>query len=49
MTQRLTPVRLHDNSITDAAPQETCAHRVEPLHGKGLAYLHGALFGTPFD
>jgi N-ethylmaleimide reductase len=37
------------NSITDAAPQETYAHLVDQLHGKGLAYLHVALFGARFD
>jgi N-ethylmaleimide reductase len=37
------------NSITDAAPQETYAYLVGQLHGKGLAYLHVALFGAKFD
>jgi N-ethylmaleimide reductase len=37
------------NSITDAAPQETYAYLVEQLRGKGLAYLHVALFGAKFD
>lgn len=37
------------NSITDAAPQETYAYLVEQLRGKGLAYLHVALFGAKFE
>jgi N-ethylmaleimide reductase len=37
------------NSITDAAPQETYTHLVDNLRGRGLAYLHVALFGTTVD
>lgn len=37
------------NSITDAEPQETYAYLVEQLRGRGLAYLHVALFGAKFD
>lgn len=37
------------NSITDAVPQETYSYLVEQLRGKGLAYLHVALFGAKFD
>ena len=37
------------NSITDAAPQETYAYLVDQLRGRGLAYLHVALFGAKFD
>ena len=37
------------NSITDAAPQATYSHLVDQLRGKGLAYLHVALFGAKFD
>lgn len=37
------------NSITDAAPQETYAYLVDQLRGRGLAYLHVALFGATFD
>lgn len=37
------------NSITDADPQQTYRHLVEQLRGKGLAYLHVALFGTQTD
>jgi len=37
------------NSITDAAPQETYTYLVDQLSGKGLAYLHVALFGAKFD
>ncbi|RZT10150.1 N-ethylmaleimide reductase [Duganella sp. CF402] len=37
------------NSITDADPQHTYRYLVEQLRGKGLAYLHVALFGTQTD
>jgi N-ethylmaleimide reductase len=37
------------NSISDAAPQETYTYLVDQLRGKGLAYLHVALFGAQFD
>jgi N-ethylmaleimide reductase len=37
------------NSITDAAPQQTYGYLVEQLRGRGLAYLHVALFGAKFD
>lgn len=37
------------NSISDTAPQETYGHLVDQLRGKGLAYLHVALFGAKFD
>lgn len=37
------------NSVTDAAPQETYSHLVDQLRGKGLAYLHVALFGAAID
>ena len=37
------------NSITDAAPQETYSYLVDQLRGRGLAYLHVALFGAKFD
>jgi N-ethylmaleimide reductase len=45
---KLSP-EMNYNSITDAAPQETYAYLVEQLRGKGLAYLHVALFGASFD
>lgn len=45
---KLSP-EMNYNSITDAAPQETYAYLVEQLRGKGLAYLHVALFGAKFD
>lgn len=37
------------NDISDAAPQETYTHLVEALRGRGLAYLHVALFGAKAD
>ncbi len=37
------------NSITDADPQQTYRYLVQQLRGKGLAYLHVALFGTQTD
>jgi N-ethylmaleimide reductase len=37
------------NSITDAAPQETYTYLVDQLRGRGLAYLHVALFGAKTD
>jgi len=38
------------NSITDAAPEATYTYLVHQLNGRGLAYLHVALFGSPkFD
>jgi N-ethylmaleimide reductase len=37
------------NSITDAAPQETYTYLVDKLRGRGLAYLHVALFGAKID
>ena len=37
------------NGITDAAPQETYSYLVDQLRGRGLAYLHVALFGAKFD
>lgn len=37
------------NSITDGAPQETYAYLVDQLRGRGLAYLHVALFGAKVD
>ena len=37
------------NSVTDAAPKETYSYLVEQLRGRGLAYLHVALFGAKFD
>jgi N-ethylmaleimide reductase len=45
---KLSP-EMNYNSITDAAPQETYACLVDQLRGKGLAYLHVALFGATFD
>ena len=45
---KLSP-EMNYNSITDAAPQETYGYLVEQLRGKGLAYLHVALFGAKFD
>jgi N-ethylmaleimide reductase len=45
---KLSP-EMNYNSITDAAPQETYSHLVDQLRGKGLAYLHVALFGAKFD
>lgn len=45
---KLSP-EMNYNSITDAAPQETYAYLVDQLRGKGLAYLHVALFGAKFD
>lgn len=45
---KLSP-EMNYNSITDAAPQETYAHLVDQLRGKGLAYLHVALFGAKVD
>lgn len=37
------------NGITDADPQQTYRYLVKQLRGKGLAYLHVALFGTQTD
>ncbi len=37
------------NSISDATPQETYRYLVEQLRGRGLAYLHVALFGASTD
>lgn len=37
------------NSIIDADPQETYTYLVEQLRGRGLAYLHVALFGSKVD
>jgi N-ethylmaleimide reductase len=37
------------NSIIDARPQETYVYLVEQLRGRGLAYLHVALFGAKVD
>ncbi|CAD5366074.1 N-ethylmaleimide reductase [Rubrivivax sp. A210] len=45
---KLSP-EMNYNSITDAAPQETYTCLVDQLRGKGLAYLHVALFGAKFD
>jgi len=45
---KLSP-EMNYNSITDAAPQETYTYLVDQLRGKGLAYLHVALFGAKFD
>ena len=45
---KLSP-EMNYNSITDAAPQETNTYLVDQLRGKGLAYLHVALFGAKFD
>lgn len=45
---KLSP-EMNYNSITDAAPQQTYRYLVEQLRGKGLAYLHVALFGTQTD
>lgn len=45
---KLSP-EMNYNSITDAAPQQTYAYLVEQLRGKGLAYLHVALFGAAND
>ncbi len=35
------------NSITDDDPEATYTHLVDRLKGRGLAYLHVALFGSP--
>lgn len=37
------------NDIHDANPLETFPYLVEQMAGKGMAYLHVALFGTPTD
>ncbi|WP_341486283.1 alkene reductase [Pararhizobium sp. A13] len=37
------------NDISDVNPQATYWHLVEQLNAFNLAYLHVALFGTPFD
>ena len=37
------------NDISDANPQETYRTLVSLIGGKGLAYVHVALFGGPFD
>lgn len=37
------------NSIIDTTPQETYSYLVDQLRGRGLAYLHVALFGAKFD
>lgn len=37
------------NDISDADPQETYGYLVDQLRGRGLAYLHVALFGTKTD
>ncbi|MBV5265920.1 alkene reductase [Pinisolibacter aquiterrae] len=37
------------NDIVDENPQETYAYLVDHLAGRGLAYLHVALFGTKVD
>ncbi len=45
---KLSP-EMNYNSVTDAAPQDTYAYLVDQLRGKGLAYMHVALFGAKFD
>ena len=37
------------NDIADANPQDTCRTLVSLIGPKGLAYVHVALFGGPFD
>lgn len=37
------------NDVSDANPQETYRTLVSLIGGKGLAYVHVALFGGPFD
>jgi N-ethylmaleimide reductase len=37
------------NDLADAAPRETYPYLVEAIRPLRLAYLHVALFGTPFD
>lgn len=37
------------NSIVDATPQATYTYLVDQIRGKGLAYLHVALFNAAFD
>jgi N-ethylmaleimide reductase len=37
------------NDISDAAPRETYTYLIDQLRGRGLAYLHVALFGARVD
>ncbi len=45
---KLSP-EMNYNSIVDAAPQETYTYLVDQLRGRGLAYLHVAVFGASVD